>query len=63
FPADHPCTPKTYGYKSSDNKIVCVCNATYCDDIEPLASIPAGMAVVYVSSLAGKRFEKSLLQI
>ncbi|KHJ93996.1 O-Glycosyl hydrolase family 30, partial [Oesophagostomum dentatum] len=63
FPADQPCTPKTYGYKSSDNKIVCVCNATYCDDIEPLVSIPAGKAVVYVSSLAGKRFEKSLVSI
>ncbi|KHJ79567.1 hypothetical protein OESDEN_20781 [Oesophagostomum dentatum] len=59
--ADRPCIRKTY--KSADNNTVCVCNATYCDDLEPLASIPNGKAVVYVSSLAGKRFEKSTVPI
>ncbi|KHJ95604.1 O-Glycosyl hydrolase family 30 [Oesophagostomum dentatum] len=58
---DRPCIRKTY--KSADTNIVCVCNATYCDDIEPLASIPNGKAVVYVSSLAGKRFERSTVPI
>ncbi|KAJ1364540.1 hypothetical protein KIN20_024663 [Parelaphostrongylus tenuis] len=57
--ADQPCVRKTY--RASDVNIVCVCNATYCDDIEPLAEIPAGKAVMCVSSLNGKRFEKSLL--
>lgn len=59
--ADQPCVRRTY--ESSDVNIVCVCNSTYCDDIEPLVEIPTGKAVMYVSSLGGRRFEKSLLPI
>ncbi|EYC05976.1 hypothetical protein Y032_0079g1284 [Ancylostoma ceylanicum] len=59
--ADLPCVQKVY--KSTDHNIVCVCNGTYCDDIEPVTKIARGKAVVYVSSLAGKRFQKSTIPV
>ncbi|WKY03690.1 hypothetical protein Q1695_005001 [Nippostrongylus brasiliensis] len=58
--ADRACAPRIL--KSSAKNIVCVCNATYCDDIEPVTDIPAGTAVVYSSSLSGRRFSKSTKQ-
>ncbi|EPB78357.1 O-Glycosyl hydrolase family 30 [Ancylostoma ceylanicum] len=61
FEADLPCVQKVY--KSTDHNIVCVCNGTYCDDIEPVTKIARGKAVVYVSSLAGKRFQKSTIPV
>ncbi|VDM75513.1 unnamed protein product [Strongylus vulgaris] len=59
--ADRPCVQRVY--KSTDHNVVCVCNATYCDDIKPLITIPNGKAVIYVSSLAGKRFKKSVISV
>ncbi|KAK6750399.1 hypothetical protein RB195_002399 [Necator americanus] len=59
--ADRPCAQKIYGFNS--NNLVCVCNATYCDDIQPITYIPTKKAVMYVSSMAGKRFKKSIICI
>ncbi|KAI6212206.1 Glucosylceramidase [Aphelenchoides besseyi] len=44
----------------SDVKIVCVCNATYCDEIEPLRSLADGQAAVYLTNKEGKRLEKEI---
>jgi hypothetical protein len=38
-----------------------VCNATYCDDVPPLGTLTGDEAAVYVSSKAGKRFERTTL--
>lgn len=38
---------------------MCVCNSTYCDDIEPIVAVPYGFAVVVASSLSGLRFQKT----
>ncbi|GMS97778.1 hypothetical protein PENTCL1PPCAC_19953, partial [Pristionchus entomophagus] len=38
--------------------IVCVCNATHCDDIEPLDRIPRGNAVIYRTNVQGERMDK-----
>ena len=49
-----PCVPRDFGRGS----VVCVCNATYCDDIprpDPRL-LAAGRALLYVSSKAGLRF-------
>ncbi|CAJ0601102.1 unnamed protein product [Cylicocyclus nassatus] len=59
--ADRPCAQRVYGINKSN--IVCVCNATYCDNIQPLTSIQNGTAVVYVSSMAGKRFERTTVPL
>ncbi|EGT40146.1 hypothetical protein CAEBREN_24927 [Caenorhabditis brenneri] len=45
-----------------DHGIVCRCNATYCDTIEPLGTVTAGKAVVYTTSRKGKRMERSELK-
>ncbi|EYC05978.1 hypothetical protein Y032_0079g1285 [Ancylostoma ceylanicum] len=59
--ADRPCAQKIYG--SNPNNIVCMCNATYCDEIQPVMYIPNGGAIAYVSSMSGKRFQKSVLPL
>ncbi|GMT24656.1 hypothetical protein PFISCL1PPCAC_15953 [Pristionchus fissidentatus] len=38
--------------------IVCACNATSCDDIEPLGVIAPGTAVVYRTNVQGARMER-----
>ncbi|GMS97743.1 hypothetical protein PENTCL1PPCAC_19918, partial [Pristionchus entomophagus] len=38
--------------------IVCVCNATHCDDIEPLGSIPLGNAAIYCTDEKGARMDR-----
>ncbi|CAD6193573.1 unnamed protein product [Caenorhabditis auriculariae] len=50
-----PCAQKVI----KDNFSVCVCNATYCDTIQPIGSVPKGQAVIYISSAAGKRFART----
>jgi glucosylceramidase len=48
-----PCIPKYFGHENS----VCVCNATYCDTLEPLRSLPpTGHYYKVTSSKEGKRF-------
>ncbi|RMB93898.1 hypothetical protein DUI87_29634 [Hirundo rustica rustica] len=50
-----PCIPKDFGHGS----LVCVCNATYCDTLDPLVLPAPGSYAVYESSKAGKRLERS----
>ncbi|KAJ0000455.1 hypothetical protein NQD34_012297 [Periophthalmus magnuspinnatus] len=47
------CVPKDFGHDS----IVCVCNATYCDDMKLIALPPVGKYSSYLSNMAGSRFE------
>ncbi|CAP37109.1 Protein CBG19964 [Caenorhabditis briggsae] len=45
-----------------DHGIVCRCNATYCDTIEPLGTVTAGKAVIYTTSKKGKRMDRTELK-
>lgn len=40
--------------------VVCVCNATYCDTIEPVQPEKIGKYVIYTSNKAGLRFNKKV---
>ncbi|NXS90299.1 GLCM Glucosylceramidase, partial [Erpornis zantholeuca] len=55
LPGARPCIPKDFGRGS----LVCVCNATYCDTLDPLVLPATGSYVKYESSKAGKRLERS----
>uniref|UniRef100_A0A8C3ELE5 Glucosylceramidase n=1 Tax=Corvus moneduloides TaxID=1196302 RepID=A0A8C3ELE5_CORMO len=50
-----PCSPKYFGRDA----MVCVCNATYCDTLDPLVLPAIGSYAKYESSKAGKRLERS----
>lgn len=53
-----PCIPRDYDQGS----VVCVCNATYCDDVpRPRPGAP-GDALMYSSNMAGLRFDRTPLQ-
>ena len=54
-PGARPCSPKYFGRDA----LVCVCNATYCDTLDPLVLPAPGTYVKYESSKAGKRLERS----
>ncbi|NXY51832.1 GLCM Glucosylceramidase, partial [Ceuthmochares aereus] len=54
-PGAQPCSPKSFGHDA----IVCVCNATYCDTLDPVVVPAVGTYVKYESSKAGKRLERS----
>ncbi|NXE57118.1 GLCM Glucosylceramidase, partial [Casuarius casuarius] len=54
-PGARPCSPKYFGRDS----MVCVCSATYCDALDPVALPAPGAYVKYESSKAGKRLERS----
>ncbi|KAM3728552.1 putative glucosylceramidase [Dirofilaria immitis] len=43
-------------YDKKDN-IICVCNATYCDDIPKIGNLQSQQAAIYKTSQRGKRFE------
>uniref|UniRef100_A0A8C4PTC5 Glucosylceramidase n=1 Tax=Equus asinus asinus TaxID=83772 RepID=A0A8C4PTC5_EQUAS len=51
-----PCSPKSFGYSS----VVCVCNATYCDSLDPLTLPAPGTFSRYESTRSGRRMELSL---
>ncbi|KAG8193147.1 hypothetical protein JTE90_006978 [Oedothorax gibbosus] len=51
-----PCKKREYG----ENKIVCVCDESYCDDLVLLSNVSSDQAAVYESNLAGARFESTL---
>ncbi|XP_026951165.1 lysosomal acid glucosylceramidase isoform X4 [Sagmatias obliquidens] len=51
-----PCSPKSFGYSS----VVCVCNATYCDSLDPLALPDPGTFSRFESTRSGRRMELSL---
>lgn len=49
-----PCSYRSFGYSS----YVCVCNATYCDTVEPNLPLKSGYAV-YTSTKDGQRLDKT----
>ncbi|XP_043357690.1 lysosomal acid glucosylceramidase isoform X3 [Dermochelys coriacea] len=51
----HPCNAKNFGHDS----LVCECNASYCDTLDPIVIPAVGMYIKYESSKAGKRLEHS----
>ncbi|CAD6191920.1 unnamed protein product [Caenorhabditis auriculariae] len=51
-----PCAPKIY--EGAFKNLVCVCNSTYCDEIEPLGTVQNGVVVVYRSTLDGDRLKR-----
>ncbi|VDK44415.1 unnamed protein product [Anisakis simplex] len=51
------CVQRRYG--SNGENIVCVCNATYCDDFPELGKLMPFAAAIYKSSLGGLRFQKT----
>ncbi|XP_032094231.1 lysosomal acid glucosylceramidase-like [Thamnophis elegans] len=57
--ARQPCSPKLLG----ENAMVCVCNATFCDTVDPLSLPDVGNFVKYTTSREGQRLERSEGQI
>ncbi|VDL65995.1 unnamed protein product [Nippostrongylus brasiliensis] len=53
-----PCVQRSFG----KDLIVCVCNITYCDNIEPVGDLRSGQAVMYYSDQTGSRLVKSDLR-
>ena len=51
-----PCSKLSFG----DGNIVCRCNATYCDTVEPVEPLTPGTFVRYTSSREGRRLDRSL---
>src|SRR5699024_7050821 len=51
------CAHRNYGHGST----VCVCNATYCDDIAPIVKTSHGTATLIVTSVDGDRFARKEL--
>ncbi|CAI2352067.1 unnamed protein product [Caenorhabditis sp. 36 PRJEB53466] len=51
-----PCSSKIY--QGAFKNLVCVCNATFCDEIEPIGPIAEAKAVVYRSTLDGERLRR-----
>ncbi|KAM3824816.1 lysosomal acid glucosylceramidase-like [Vipera latastei] len=57
--ASQPCSPKFLSSKA----MVCVCNATYCDTVEPVSLPDVGNFIKYTTSRDGQRLERSQGQI
>lgn len=51
-----PCNPRIYD--GAFKNLVCVCNATSCDEVEPVGEIGDGKAVIYRSTLDGDRLKR-----
>uniref|UniRef100_A0A915Q653 Glucosylceramidase n=1 Tax=Setaria digitata TaxID=48799 RepID=A0A915Q653_9BILA len=49
-----------YRYYGKKENIVCVCNATYCDDVPEVGNLQSPQVVLYTTSERGKRFERSV---
>ncbi|XP_004714723.1 lysosomal acid glucosylceramidase [Echinops telfairi] len=50
-----PCIPQSFGYSS----VVCVCNATHCDSLDPLKLPAPGTFSLYETTRSGRRMELS----
>ncbi|KAM4664783.1 lysosomal acid glucosylceramidase [Discoglossus pictus] len=50
-----PCVPLSFGHSS----VVCMCNATYCDNLDTVVLLALGNFTLYESSQSGKRLESS----
>ncbi|CAG2163343.1 unnamed protein product [Oppiella nova] len=55
------CRHECVGRKGNDTQY-CVCNATYCDDLDPITKQPVGTILSYQSSKSGDRFKESQLK-
>lgn len=54
------CAPKAYG----TDKYVCVCNASYCDNLHPPEELlQPGYYLQYTSTKAGKRLQPISMEI
>ncbi|ESP00722.1 hypothetical protein LOTGIDRAFT_158016 [Lottia gigantea] len=53
--ASYPCAKKDFGHDS----VVCVCNSTFCDTVEPVVNPGRQKGWVYTSSKTGDRFNKT----
>uniref|UniRef100_A0A8C5RHT4 Glucosylceramidase n=1 Tax=Laticauda laticaudata TaxID=8630 RepID=A0A8C5RHT4_LATLA len=53
--ASQPCSSKVVGA----NAMVCVCNSTYCDTVDPVSLPDVGYYVKYTTSRDGQRLERS----
>lgn len=51
--ARYPCQPKYVG----KDAMLCVCNATYCDTMDPVVFPPVGHYLKYQTTKAGLRLE------
>uniref|UniRef100_A0A7E4VSA1 Glucosylceramidase n=1 Tax=Panagrellus redivivus TaxID=6233 RepID=A0A7E4VSA1_PANRE len=58
--AQRPCAGRYY--PGAKTNLVCVCNATYCDDVPVIGNFNDDEAVVFTSSASGARFERSILK-
>ena len=54
--ATNECVKKLYNNKRA--LILCVCNATYCDTVEPVGSLERYEAAVYTTSRSGRRLQR-----
>ncbi|XP_067831900.1 lysosomal acid glucosylceramidase isoform X2 [Heptranchias perlo] len=57
--AGKPCDAKSFGGTS----VVCVCNATYCDTMDPIVVPAKGLYLLYETNKAGKRLESKTGEI
>ncbi|CAG2120872.1 unnamed protein product, partial [Medioppia subpectinata] len=56
--ARKPCAKRDAG----GGNFICVCNATYCDDLDPLKKTPKGVVTVFETSRDGDRLQESQLK-
>ncbi|VDO56070.1 unnamed protein product [Onchocerca flexuosa] len=47
-------------YYDKKENMVCICNATYCDDIPEVGNLQALQAAIYKTDQRGKRFERTV---
>ncbi|XP_060676746.1 lysosomal acid glucosylceramidase isoform X1 [Hemiscyllium ocellatum] len=57
--AGKPCDARSFGGSS----VVCICNATYCDTMDPLVLPEKGHYLLYETTKAGKRLESKIGKI
>ncbi|XP_072404985.1 lysosomal acid glucosylceramidase isoform X4 [Chiloscyllium punctatum] len=57
--AGKPCDATSFGGSS----VVCICNATYCDTMDPLVLPEKGLYLLYETTKAGKRLESKIGKI
>jgi len=53
-----PCVHRDYG----NGATVCVCNATHCDDLEPIKKTAKGIITLFETSKSGDRFKETQLK-
>lgn len=54
---DASCNVRNFG----DNKIVCVCNETSCDELELLNNVSKTDAALYTTNKVGARFQSTIV--